>query len=64
MSAYTITWETYRAMQDRITSLEKKNEELLNKVDHITIGEVMLLEAEREIENLQKEIERLKHASC
>jgi len=58
MSNYTITWETYREMQDRITSLEKMK--IPQKAVHEAAAEIILLEAEREIDRLKLEIKQLK----
>ena len=57
----SINWETYRAMQDRITCLEKLNKELTPlKADYESAVEMILLEAEREIDRLRLEIKQLK----
>ena len=56
MSAYTITWETYRAMQDRITALEQRNSLLEKKVLDEISAEILLLEAEREIARLNNKL--------
>jgi hypothetical protein len=62
MSAYTISWETYRSMQDRIEALEKLNTELSGpiKTDYATATEMILIEAEHEIDRLRLEIKKLK----
>ena len=48
-------------MQDRITCLEKLNKELTElKPDYELAVEMILLEAEREIDRLKQEIKKLK----
>ena len=60
-TTHSINWETYRAMQDRITCLEKLNKELTElKPDYELAVEMILLEAEREIDRLKQEIKKLK----
>jgi len=58
---HTITWETYRAMQNRIICLEKLNNEIIPlRADYEVATEMILLAAEREIDRLKQEIKQLK----
>jgi len=60
-TTHNINWETYRVMQDRLACLERLNKELEPlKASYEVATEMILLEAEREIERLKLEIKQLK----